>query len=149
MTIGPEPTTRTERFPSRVIARSASSPDPREEFREETVRIARAGRCLRVELHGLDRQAFVAQAFVDAVVEVDERLRDAGRQRRCIDGVAVIVRGDEHLAAVAPLDRLVTAAVPVLHLICLSAKCEREELVTEADAEYRKLLVVDRALERF
>ena len=91
-------------------------------------------------LHGKDRQLCVAQPLDGIVVHIrmrhnERRPRKGGR----IDGIAVVLRGDVHLAHLQILDGLIAAAMPELHLVRLCAKREREQLMPEADAEDRLL----------
>ena len=69
-----------------------------DELPEQVVRVVRAGRSLRMVLHAEDRLRFVAQPLDRAVVQVQVRDLDVGWERRGIDGKAVVLRGDFHLA---------------------------------------------------
>src|SRR5882724_10780817 len=88
-------------------------------------------------LHREYRLRAVTQAFDGLVVEIDVRDLDIFRQRRRIDGKAVVLRCDLDLARLEIFDRVVRAAMTELQLEGLAAKRETENLVAEADAEKR------------
>ena len=108
-----------------------------EELPEQVVRVVRARRRLGVILHAEHRLGLVAQPLDGAVVEVDVGDLHVRRQRRRIDGEAVVLRGDLDLAGLELLDRVVGAAVAELQLVGLAAHRQRQDLVAEADAEHR------------
>jgi hypothetical protein len=62
---------------------------------------------------------------------------DVGRQRVGIDGEAVVLRGDLHLARAQVLHRVVRAAVAELQLEGAPPHGEPQHLVPQADAEHR------------
>ena len=84
---------------------------------EQPARVEGAGRGLGMELHRGDRQRAVAEAFVGPVVEVGHRRFEVGRQRRRVDGVAMVVRGDQHFVINVIFDGLVPAAMAVGQLV--------------------------------
>src|SRR3546814_9500046 len=97
--------------------------------------VPRAGRGLRVVLHGEHGPALDRDALVGAVEEGDVALDHTLGQRRGIDHEAVVLAGDLDLAGGEVLHRVVGATVAALHLGGLGAEGEREDLVAEADAE--------------
>ena len=76
----------------------------------------------------------VAYAFVGAVVHVDEKRFPVGRQRRGIDGIAMILACDEATGGAHKLHRLVMTAMTILQLVCLCTCSPCQELVAETDA---------------
>src|SRR5450755_3347616 len=66
-----------------------------EPLREEMPGVEWSGRCFGMELHAAHRERAMAKTFVRAVVEIDHRGFEFGRQARPIDGIPVIVGGDE------------------------------------------------------
>ncbi len=80
----------------------------------------------------------MAQAFERIVIQVDVRQVDFSLVDRLrIDGVVVVVGGDFYFAAVRVLHRMVAAMVAKFEFISLAAECEADELMAEANAEYR------------
>src|SRR3954451_15652373 len=71
------------------------------------------------------------------VEERDVRRPQVGAQGCRVDGEAMVLAGNPHLAGIQILHRVVGAVVPELHLKGLRARSEAHELVTEADAEDR------------
>lgn len=69
-----------------------------------------------MELNAFDRKVPVPESFVGAVVEVDHCLFQRAWKRRSIDGVSMVVRGDDDLAMLHIFDRLIAAAMPVRQL---------------------------------
>ncbi len=94
-----------------------------------------------MELHAHEGFRAMANAFVGAVVGVEEPWLPIRRQGFFIDGVAVILRGDEAALAADQNARLVLAAMAVFELVRFRAGGERQNLATEANAENRRLLV--------
>jgi len=82
-------------------------------MREKIARIEWSGRGFGVELNCLDRQVTMLESFVRSVVEVNHGLFESVRERGGIDGVSMIVRGNDHLSALQILDRLIAATMPV------------------------------------
>ncbi len=66
-----------------------------------------------MELHGFDRQIPMPEAFVGSIVEVDHGLLERAWERGCVDGVSMIVRGNDDLSMLQIFDRLITAAMSV------------------------------------
>src|SRR5437667_7097115 len=59
------------------------------------------------------------------------------RQRRRIDGEAVVLAGDQHLSGILVEHRMVGAMMAEFHLQRLPAHCQAEELVAQANPERR------------
>ncbi len=62
-----------------------------------------------------------------------------------IDDKPVVLAGDLDLARRQILDRVVGAAMAVVHFGCRAAQGQRQHLMAEADAEHRHILVDQRA----
>ena len=75
----------------------------------------------------------MADTLVGGIVHIDEELLPVLVQRARIDGVAVVLRGDEALLRAHHAHRLVVAAVAVLQLIDRGASSLGEQLVAHAD----------------
>src|SRR5690606_21644020 len=86
-------------------------------------------------LYGEHRLTGQANAAVGIVEERDVSLNNTVRQRLGVDCEAVVHRHDLNLAGRMILDRMVGAMMPLMHLLCLCAESEREDLVSQADAE--------------
>jgi len=67
------------------------------------------------------------------------------RQRIGIDRKTVVLAGDEHLAGVEVLYRMVRTVMPELHLDRPRTRCERQQLVPETDPEGRNALLEEAA----
>src|SRR5262245_60284687 len=91
------------------------------ELVEQERRVRRPWHRLRMELDAHERSRARADALVRAVVEVPERGFPAGRQRRLVDSVAVILGGDEAARAPDPNARLILPAVAELELVRVGA----------------------------
>ena len=98
-----------------------------------------AGAGLRVVLHAEDRFALDLQALAGAVEQRLVGHGHAGGQAFGIDLEAVVLAGDLDLAGLQVLDRVVGAAMAVMHLAGLRAERQRQHLVAEADAEDRQI----------
>src|ERR1700683_5199653 len=128
MTIGPEPIRQIERRSSRRGSAHLLQPAP-----EERTGVVGAGPRLGVELHRGGAELGIAEALASAVVERDvARLRVVAGDRE-----AVVLAGHEHAAARALKDRVVGAAMAEAELEGRPPGREREQLVSEADAEDR------------
>src|SRR3546814_11087330 len=99
--------------------------------------VPRAGRGLRVVLHGEHGPALDRDALVGAVAEAAVALDHTLGQRRGIDHEAVVLAGDLDLAGGEVLPRVVGAPVAELHLCCLGAEGALDELVAAAEADTR------------
>src|SRR3990167_7901884 len=90
-----------------------------------------------MELYGTPRFRSVAYAFDRAIVPFLEPDEPRFRQSRFIDRKAVVLGCD--VASTARLDTwLILSAVTILELERRGASSEREELIAEADTEYRR-----------
>src|SRR5689334_13879463 len=96
-----------------------------------------------MELDREKRARRVAHAFVRAVVRVGEPGVPAGGQGRRVDRVAVVLRGDVAAARAFFQAGLVVAAMAELELVGARARGEREQLVAEADPQYRLAALED------
>ncbi len=114
----------------------------------------RAGRGLGVVLDRERRDVEAGESFNDVVVQrnvadfhpsVALFRRHGGTVQRRVNGEAVVLGGDFHLAGPAVHDGLVDAAVAVAELVGAEAQGAAQDLVAEADAEVRQLLVQHRA----
>src|SRR5262245_1328400 len=88
-------------------------------------------------LHAEHGMLAMPQPFDRAVVQVDVSDLDVGRKRLRIDGKAVVLRGDFHLAGLELLHRMVRAAMSEFELERVAAHRQAKNLMTEADSEYR------------
>jgi hypothetical protein len=105
-----------------------------------------AGRSLRMELRGENRQRAVAEAFERSVVQVPVSGLDLRRKRPFVHGEAMILRRDRDRRRPQVRHRVVCAAVAELQLEGLPAKRETKKLMPEADPEDR--LLVEETLDR-
>mmetsp|Transcript_31242 Transcript_31242/g.45695 ORF Transcript_31242/g.45695 Transcript_31242/m.45695 type:complete len:279 (+) Transcript_31242:3176-4012(+) len=112
-----------------------------DEFGEEEPSVLGATSRLRVELHREEGLGHVDQTFVGDVVDVYEVRLPVGGKIGVINSVAVVLRGDVDLVRQHVLDRLVVPTVTELELVGLAARCTRQELVAQADAEDRNILL--------
>jgi hypothetical protein len=101
-----------------------------QEVIEERPGVMRAGCRLGMVLYCEDWQAFMTQPLERAVIQIQVRdleIRGAGDPRLApLDGKAVILRRDEHLARGELFDGMISAAVPIWELERSAAKGERE-----------------------
>ena len=105
---------------------------------EQVIRVVWAGGCFRVVLDGEGGLVFAADAFVRVVVEVQMRqLNLFFFERVHIHAEAVILAGDFDFARLEVLDGVIGTSVAELELVCFGAERQSENLVAEADAEYR------------
>ena len=88
-----------------------------------------------MELNGKRVHVGIIDALTGAVADVDVALARSRRQRGGVDGVAVVLAGDEKPPALRLAHGLVAAAVAVLQLERRSAPGKREQLMPQADAE--------------
>ena len=111
-----------------------------DEIVEQIMRIVRTRRGFRVILHAEHRLAAVAEAFQRLVVQIHVRDFDVARVERIrIHREAVIVRGDLDALRQLVDHRMIGAAMPELQLVSFAAQRQPENLVTQADAEDRRL----------
>src|SRR6267378_4280057 len=122
MTIGPAPMMRMLLMSLRFgIAHQLG--EPVEEIPD--VMRARAGFGVPLEAEGC---AIRPREPLERTVEEGHMRRpQVGAQRRRIDGEAVVLARDHHLAGVEILHRMIGAVVPELHLEGLGAGCEAHD----------------------
>src|SRR5690606_10702970 len=108
---------------------------------EKILAVLRTGACLGMILHGEDRTTIEADAFDDIIKKGFMRFRDAVRQAFARHDKAVVLRGDLDPAGDKILDRLVAAAMALMHLDGFRADREGQHLMAEADAENRHAAV--------
>src|SRR2546425_3711053 len=121
--------------------RGLRSMKTRDELVEQEVGVDRARGRFWMELHAQERALAVPYAFVRAVVEILEPRRPAGGQRPLVHGIAMVLGRDVAARRAHHGARLVLAAVSELELVGVGAGSERQDLVTEADAEDGALLL--------
>src|SRR5437870_5541999 len=109
--------------------------DGRDELIEQKAGVNRARCRFRMELHAQEWPLAVPYAFVRAVVEILEPRRPARGQRPLVHGMTVVLGRDVAARRAHHGARLVLAAVSELELVGVGAGSERQDLVTEADAE--------------
>src|SRR6516162_3258829 len=107
---------------------------------EQIMAVVRAGARLRVVLDREDRLADHPQPLIGLVEERQVRRLDAVGQAFRVDDKTMVLAGDLDLASQQILDRMVGAAMAARHLVGRAAERQRQELVTEADAEDRLAL---------
>src|SRR5690242_15766391 len=116
---------------------------------EEVTDVMRSGARLRMPLEA-ERGPIGAREALEGTVEERYMRRPQIRaQRRWIDREAVVLAGDDDLAAVEILQRVVGAVVAELHLQSLRARGEAHQLVAEADAEDGQTRRVEDLADRF
>ena len=94
------------------------------------------GRGLGVVLHAHDRAVGHSEACNGVIVEMDVGFfATSGLETLQVHGEAVVLAGNFNVAGACIQDGLIAAAVAELELIGLRADREREQLMTEADAE--------------
>ena len=87
-----------------------------------------------MELGREPRLCLVPDAFVRTVVHVHEERFPVVGKRGIIDGISVILRGDEAPRGAYLLHGLVVRTVSVFQLVGLGACCACQELVAKTDA---------------
>ena len=90
-----------------------------------------------MELDGKCRHIVVGDALAGAVVDIDKCLLRALRQRIAQYLIAVVLTADVDASGRQILDRLVRTSVTEFHLSSLRALGNRQQLVSQADAEHR------------
>ena len=118
---------------------------------EQRPGVMRPGRGLRVVLHSKDRFGAVAKPFYRSVVHVDVRdLELRGSRNVFILGrvgsryrEAMVLRRDQHAPRRQLFHRVISASVAVRHLHRLRTLGERQDLMSQADAEDRHAAVGD------
>jgi hypothetical protein len=84
----------------------------------------------------------MADTLVRAIVHIDEERLPVGGQRRIVDGIAMVLRGDEALGGAYLLNGLVVRAMTVFQFISLGTGSSSQELVTQTDTHARTYLRV-------
>ena len=110
---------------------------------EQWSHIVRAGAGLRVTLEAESVLVGTLDALQGAI---EQRLVDRphiARQAALVHGETVVLTGDHHHARVEILYRVVGTVVAVPHFQGLGAGGQRQQLVTEADAEHRNISLED------
>src|SRR5229473_777755 len=110
---------------------------------EQIMRVARAGRGLRMILHREHRLAVELYAAIGAVEQRDVRLRRSGRQRLLIHGKTMVHRGDFHLACGLVLDRMIGAVMALMHLPGLGADRQAQHLMAQTNTKRRRPRIDD------
>ena len=103
----------------------------------------RSRACLRMALEAERRSVSALDSLQRSVEERPVCRLQAGRKRVLVNREAVVLARDHYPAGLKVLDRVVRAVMAELHLDGLRAGGEGQELVPEADAEYRHLLLKD------
>src|SRR5437667_10372423 len=111
--------------------------DKSAEFVEQRRGIVRSGRGFRMILDTENRPGLVAHSLDGLIVEIEAIHRHIGGKRAGINGEAVILSRDFHLAGLQILDRLVRAAMAEFQFEGLAAKCLAKNLVAQANSENR------------
>src|ERR1035437_3793939 len=111
--------------------------DHRAELREQSRRVVRPRRSLRMILHTEDRLGLMAHALDRLIVEVETVHYHVRRQRLRVHRKPVVLRGDLPPAGFKLFPRLVGPPVPELQLEGLPAKCLAENLVAETYSKNR------------
>src|SRR5690606_12098994 len=106
---------------------------------EQPGHVMRTWAGFRVSLEAEGRGIGELDALVGSVEQRTVGDPHVRRQRRLVDGEAVVLAGDHHPLAVQVLDRVVGAVVAELHLVGAGAGGQAEQLVAQADAEHRQL----------
>ena len=84
-----------------------------------------------------ERESAVAHALVRIIIQVDVRDFDvAGRQRIGVDGKAMILGGDLHVAGAHVFHGMIGAMMAKFQLVSAATQGETAKLVAEANAEY-------------
>src|SRR2546423_1573783 len=149
MTIGPGPMIRTDsmsvrlgmvvkllRYPCQY--HSSLDLHHRHESIEQIADVVRTRTRLRMALKAECGPIGSRDALQAAVEKGDMRYADVLRERRGVDGEAVILAGDQHLTGFLVEHGMVGAVMAELHLHRPRARCQAEELMTQADAERRR-----------
>src|SRR5581483_7277588 len=116
---------------------------------EQRTRVVRTRSRFGVILHGEDWLLAVPQPFDRPVVQIDvshgELWRPGDRILASLHRESVILGRDQHLAGRKVLDGMISAAMTVRHLHRARAVCESQDLMPQADTEYRDIPVGERA----
>src|SRR5260370_4920383 len=99
--------------------------------------VLRAGTRLRMMLDRKHRLADDPQTLIGLVEKRQMRRLDTSRQAFRVDDKAVVLARDLDRAGQHILDRMIGAPVAARHFSRCAAEGQRQQLMTEADAEYR------------
>src|SRR5215470_1274878 len=83
-----------------------------QEVVEQEIRVSRTGRRLRMELHTIERFIAVVNPFIGSVVRIHKPFLPVRRQRRRIDGIAMILGRNVTTRRTGSNTGLVLSAVP-------------------------------------
>src|SRR5450631_4361759 len=108
---------------------------------KERAHIVRAGTRLRMTLKAKRRVLFEGKSLKRAIKERAMGCAHGVRQRRLVNGEAVILAGDEHPAAVEVLHRMIRAVMAELHLDRARAAGKAEELMPQANSKHRDIRI--------
>lgn len=114
---------------------------------EQVRRVKRSALGLGVELRAENRARVVNQSLVRLVIQVGEVLPPLARQRRRVDSVSVVLRGNVALARAQIKSRDVVGTVTVLQLDRLGTSGKGNQLVAHTDAHNRDLRSLKQLLE--
>ena len=103
---------------------------------EQELGVAWTRRAFWMELHTEERRRLAVDTLVAVVIRIHKQLSPVGRQRRCINSIAVVLRRD--ITATRKLVRAgnVLATIAVLHLGCARAGSQGQDLVTKTDTKH-------------
>ena len=87
------------------------------EIIEEELRVDRTAACFRMELCREPRIRFVSNALVRSVVHIDEQRFPIAWKRVVVNGIAVVLAGDEAAVRAHHTHWLVVAAVSVFQFV--------------------------------
>src|SRR5438105_1228116 len=133
MTIGPAPMISM----LSISLRLGISAHQRDEAFEQVMAVLRTRARLGVVLNRENRLVEHPQAFIGLVEEREMGRHDEWRQTLGVHDKAVVLTGNLDLAGTQILHRVVCTAVPARHLEGPATERDREQLVAEANAEYR------------
>src|ERR1700723_62647 len=106
---------------------------------EQVARIMRSRRRLRMVLHGKKWHSRSLQTLDGVVVQIEMRQYRASLQRFVVDREAVVLRRDLDPPRAEIHHRMICAMMPEIEFVGLAAERQPQQLMPEADAEYRLL----------
>ena len=104
------------------------------EFVENKLGVSGATACLRVELSREERFALVSDAFVCAVVHINEKWFPIATYTAVVNGKAMVLRSNETAVCAQLAHRLIVAAMAVFQLIHFCTCSLRQQLIAHANA---------------
>src|SRR5438874_407358 len=110
-----------------------------DELLEQIAAVVRAGGRFGMILYAEDRQGPMTHSLQRAIVEVEVRRLDAGGQLVEAHGEPVVLRRDLDAIRQLVQNRLIGATVAELQLERLAAQRQSQQLMPQADPEYRFL----------